>query len=131
MRHRGRYVGRGAKGGLPLVILVGLGAVLSVGAIGCLSGDTSVVPPYPGFDAGLFDSGFPILDASGAVDAQGSVDASRLDAAVTVVGLVPGGQTSHSPSFTFTGTAGATHAPVATSPHYKLIGGMAAAAQKP
>jgi hypothetical protein len=57
------------------------------------------------------------------------VDASRTG--VSQAGLVAGGTVSRSPSFTMTGTTGPATAPMLTSPHYRLVGGMSVSSQKP
>jgi hypothetical protein len=129
---------------------------LALGASGCISDDTSL--PIPGRDASALDAAFPPDDASGMVDGAGpgdaAVDAPALDAsidssvpdatppadaadaavdatAMSQIGLVAGGTVGHSPTYTMTGTTGPATAPVLRSPHYQLVGGMSATAQKP
>jgi hypothetical protein len=125
----------------------------ALGAIGCLSGDNSVPPP---FDAGLPDISIPGVHADGAVEAQTTADANvdsatdagtdanveadagKLDASVDagrkVTGsLVSGGTVSASPNYKLIGSAGqgpGTNA-VTSSPNYKLHGGVVGATQKP
>jgi hypothetical protein len=111
---------------------------LSLGAIGCLSDDTSLSPPVK--DAGLFfDSSAPTFDAGGLVDGAGidagldsslpdatppPVDAGKDASGISQLGVVAGGTVSHSPSYTMTGTTGPATAPVLRSPHYTFVGGM-------
>jgi len=119
---------------------------LAIGAIGCLSDDTSLTPPLK--DAGPIDASLtPISDASGTVDgsnpppadagtdapvvvdsgtdAAPPVDAGKDAAGPSQAGLVAGGTVGHSPSFKMTGTTGPATAPVLKSPSYSLVGGMA------
>jgi hypothetical protein len=126
---------------------------LALGASGCISDDTSL--PVTGRDASTIDAAFPADDASGTVDGAGpgdaAIDAPALDAAIdssvpdatppvdagvdatamSQIGLVAGGTVGHSPTYTMTGTTGPATAPVLRSPHYQLVGGMSATAQKP
>jgi hypothetical protein len=117
---------------------------LAVGVVGCLGGDDTSVPLAPpgiGFDAS-FDVNVPVvLDASGVVDgasppladaaldgaeASSHVDAGSDAAATqgTQVGLVGGGTLSQSTHYVLVGTTAPATAPVLSSPHYQLVGGM-------
>jgi hypothetical protein len=116
---------------------------LAMGAIGCLSDDTSLTLTPK--DSGVFDGSLtPIFDASGTVDgsnlppadaapdAPGAdsappppVDAGKDAAGPSQAGLVAGGAVGHSPSYKMTGTTGPATAPVLKSPSYQLVGGMA------
>jgi hypothetical protein len=116
------------------VIGVGVMAV-ALATSGCLSDDT--VASIPGYDAGAPETSVSVLDASGSVDGQGNPppdagpDAAKPDGGgVSVLGLVVGGQTARSPSFSFQGTASAAHAPVSRSTNYQLVGGMVVSTQK-
>jgi hypothetical protein len=123
---------------------------LATGAMGCLSDDTSLAP---GRDAGTFDAGLPLFDASGSVDGanpppvDAGIDAPVVDSAVpdatppvdagkdaagpSQAGLVAGGTVGHSTAYRMTVTTGPASAPVLKSPKYQLVGGVSVTARKP
>ena len=139
-----RTVGR-----LAVVVCAALGSAL--GAIGCLSDDTSLNPAQNGFDASFPDAGPPVFDASGSVDANGNPlpdaapdapfdaaadaapppDAGNDASGVSQFGLVAGGAIGHSTRYVLKGSTGPASAPVLQSPHYKLVGGMTVSTQTP
>jgi hypothetical protein len=146
----GRFFGNvSLLGASRVVVAVGATLALALGAIGCLSDDTSLSPTPK--DASVSDTGLPTFDASGSVGVDGAtptdagtdapavdssapvdagVDAARV-VTISQLGLVAGGTLSHSPSYQMTGTTGPATAPVMRSPNYKLVGGMTVTTQKP
>jgi hypothetical protein len=140
-------------GQLAIVAAVSLGATL--GAIGCLSSNSSTPGPgpTPNLDAGGTTLPPPVSDASGSVtptpDAAQPVnddagepsddagpppfDAGPPDATpptTSQVGLVGGGTLSRSAHYALVGSTGPATAPVLKSSRYQLTGGMAASTQK-
>jgi hypothetical protein len=137
----------------PFIQLAGTALLVAAGPLGCLSDDTSLsLAPR---DAASVDTGLVLqaLDASGAVGTSPSSDDAGIDAAAvdatfppsdsgppdaasylalpSQLGLVAGGSLTRSSHYAMTGTEGPATAPPLTSPHYRLVGGMSATAQKP